>query len=62
MSLEDAAEELASDLGADTAEVREKLETLQSYSVPLEEAKGSIRREFGPAAGEIGRASCRERV
>ncbi|PSP68924.1 replication factor A [Halobacteriales archaeon QS_1_69_70] len=51
MSLEDAAEELASDLGADKAEVREKLETLQSYSVPLDEAKGSIRREFGDAGG-----------
>jgi replication factor A1 len=51
MSLDDAAEELASDLGADKAEVREKLETLQSYSVPLDEAKGSIRREFGDAGG-----------
>ena len=45
MSLDDAAEELASDLGADKAEVREKLETLQSYSVPVEEAKQSIRRD-----------------
>ena len=51
MSLDDAAEELASDLGADKAEVKEKLETLQSYSVPLDEAKGSIRREFGDAGG-----------
>ena len=51
MSLDDDAEELASDLGADKAEVREKLETLQSYSVPLEEAKGSIRREFGDDGG-----------
>ena len=51
MSLDDAAEELASDLGADKAEVREKLETLQSYSVPVEEAKQSIRREYGDSGG-----------
>ena len=51
MSLDDAAEELASDLGADKAEVREKLQTLQSYSVPIEEAKQSIRREYGDSGG-----------
>ena len=51
MSLDDAAEELASALGADKAEVREKLETLQSYSVPVEEAKQSIRREYGDSGG-----------
>jgi replication factor A1 len=54
MSLDDAAEELASDLGADKAEVKEKLETLQSYSVPLDEAKQSIRRELGDADGGSG--------
>jgi replication factor A1 len=51
MSLDDAAEELASDLGADKQEVKEKLETLQSYSVPIEEAKQSIRREYGDSSG-----------
>jgi replication factor A1 len=56
MSLDDAAEELASDLGADKAEVKEKLETLESYSVPLDEAKQSIRRELGDGgAGSGGR-------
>ena len=54
MSLDDAAEELASDLGADKAEVREKLETLQSYSVPIEEAKQSIRREYGDSGASGG--------
>jgi len=47
MDVEDRAEELASDLGADKAEVKEDLENLVSYSVPLEEAVGSLRRKYG---------------
>ncbi|CCQ34753.1 replication factor A protein [Halorhabdus tiamatea SARL4B] len=47
MSVEDRAEELASDLGVDKAEVKEDLENLVSYSVPLEEAVQSLRRKYG---------------
>ena len=47
MSLEDTAEELASDLGVDKEEVKRDLENLVSYSVPLEEAKDSLRRKYG---------------
>ncbi|PSP81688.1 replication factor A [Halobacteriales archaeon QS_4_69_225] len=51
MNVEDAAEELASELGVETAEVEEDLEKLVSYSVPLEEAKSSLRRKYGDGAG-----------
>jgi ssDNA-binding replication factor A large subunit len=62
MSLDDHAEELASDLGVDKEEVREDLEKLVSYSVPIEEAKQSLRRKYGgsargsstPTAADIG--------
>ena len=47
MSLEDHAEELASDLGVDKTEVKEDLENLVSYSVPMDEAKQSLRRKYG---------------
>ncbi|WP_435194540.1 Single-stranded DNA binding protein [Natronomonas sp. EA1] len=47
MNLEDHAEELASDLGVDKQEVLEDLEKLVSYSVPVDEAKGSLRRKYG---------------
>ena len=47
MELEDHAEELASDLGADREEVREKLENMTEYNVPLDEAKQSVRRDYG---------------
>jgi Single-stranded DNA-binding replication protein A (RPA), large (70 kD) subunit and related ssDNA-binding proteins len=47
MSLDDHAEELASDLGVDRAEVRRDLENLVSYSVPMDEAKQSLRRKYG---------------
>ena len=45
MDVDDHAEELASDLGVDKSEVKEQLETLLEYSVPVDEAKGSIRRQ-----------------
>ncbi len=47
MEIDDHAEELASDLGVDKAEVRADLENLVSYSVPVEEAKQSLRRKYG---------------
>ena len=46
MSLEDHAEELASDLGVDTAEVKAELETLDKYDVPIDEAKQTVRRRY----------------
>ena len=47
MSLDEAAEELASALGVDKAEVKDDLEKLVSYSVPMDEAKQSLRRKYG---------------
>ncbi|PSP99999.1 replication factor A, partial [Halobacteriales archaeon QS_4_70_19] len=47
MELEDHAEELASDLGVDKEEVKADLQNLLEYSVPVEEAKGSLRRKYG---------------
>ena len=47
MSLDDHAEELASDLGVDKEEVKEKMATLLEYDVPVEEAKQNIRRTYG---------------
>jgi len=51
MSLDDAAEELASTLGVDKSEVKEDLEKLVSYSVPMDEAKQSLRRKYGDGDG-----------
>ncbi len=51
MELEDHAEELASDLGVDKEEVLEDLERLVQYSVPVDEAKGSLRRKYGGGDG-----------
>jgi replication factor A1 len=47
MSLEDHAEDLASDLGVDKEEVKTDLENLVQYSVPIDEAKQSLRRKYG---------------
>ncbi|WP_324757437.1 Single-stranded DNA binding protein [Haloarcula montana] len=52
MSLEAHAEELASDLGVDKEEVKSDLENLVNYSVPIDEAKQSLRRKYGD--GETG--------
>jgi replication factor A1 len=63
MTLEDTAEELASDLGVDKEEVKEDLENLVEYSVPLDEAEQSLRRKYGggdvdgPAAMDVGDVS-----
>jgi replication factor A1 len=51
MELEAHAEELASDLGVDKEEVLEDLERLVQYSVPVDEAKGSLRRKYGGGDG-----------
>ena len=51
MSLDDAAEELASSLGVDKTEVKTDLEKLVSYSVPMDEAKQSLRRKYGDGGG-----------
>ncbi|MFB6168402.1 MAG: Single-stranded DNA binding protein [Haloferacaceae archaeon] len=55
MDIDDHAEELASDLGVDKAEVAEQLSDLLEYRVPVEEAKSSIRRKYG--GGDDGSAS-----
>jgi len=52
MSLEDHAEDLASDLGVDKEEVKRDLENLVSYSVPMDEAKQSLRRKYGDGSGK----------
>ena len=51
MNVDDHAEELASDLGVDKAEVKENLQNLVEYSVPMEEAKRSLRRKYGDEGG-----------
>ena len=57
MSLEDRAEELASDLGVDKQEVKEDLENLVSYSVPMDEAVQSLRRKYGDGSSGSGSSS-----
>ena len=52
MDLDSHAEELASDLGVDKAEVKADLENLLEYSVPIDEAKQSVRREYGGSGGD----------
>jgi replication factor A1 len=51
MQLDDHAEELASDLGVNKEEVKQDLENLVKYSVPIEEAKQSLRRKHGGGDG-----------
>ncbi|MFB6111452.1 MAG: Single-stranded DNA binding protein [Halobacteriaceae archaeon] len=62
MTLEDHAEELASDLGVDKAEVQRDLENLVEYSVPVEEAKQSLRRKYGSGSDDGGSAGQPEPV
>ncbi|MFD1588997.1 Single-stranded DNA binding protein [Halorientalis brevis] len=56
MELDDHAEELASDLGVDKEEVKSDLENLVSYSVPIDEAKQSLRRKYGDGSSGGGGA------
>ncbi len=51
MDIEDAVEDLASDLDADKEEVRDDLQKLVEYDVPLEEAVQSLRRKYGGGGG-----------
>ena len=51
MDVNSHAEELASDLGVDKEEVKADLENLLEYSVPIDEAKQSVRRKHGDAGG-----------
>ncbi|MFC5135904.1 MULTISPECIES: Single-stranded DNA binding protein [Haloferacaceae] len=51
MDVNSHAEELASDLGVDKAEVKADLENLLEYSVPIDEAKQSVRRKHGGGGG-----------
>ncbi|MFC7057204.1 Single-stranded DNA binding protein [Halovenus salina] len=57
MSLDDHAEELASSLGVDKTEVKGKLENLEQYGVPIDEAKETVRRNYSDSestgGGEI---------
>jgi replication factor A1 len=57
MSLEDHVEELASDLDVDKEEVKRDLENLVNYSVPMDEAKQSLRRKYGDGGGSGGPSS-----
>ncbi|AXR81315.1 Single-stranded DNA binding protein [Natrarchaeobaculum sulfurireducens] len=61
MELDDHAEELASDLGVDKEEVKSDLQNLVEYSVPIDEAKGSLRRKYGDgSSGGGGAPSARD--
>jgi len=60
MDVDNHAEELASALGVDKQEVKEDLESLLGYSVPLDEAKQSVRRKHGD--GDAGDAAQPESV
>ncbi|EJN61348.1 Single-stranded DNA binding protein [Halogranum rubrum] len=60
MQLDDHAEELASALGVDKEEVKRDLENLVQYSVPLDEAKQSIRRKHGGGGGGGGAPSTKD--
>jgi replication factor A1 len=51
MDVDKHAEELASALGVDKEEVTEDLENLLQYSVPIDEAKQSVRRKYGGGGG-----------
>ena len=51
MDVDKHAEELASALGVDKQEVKEDLENLLQYSVPIDEAKQSVRRKHGGGGG-----------
>ncbi|MFC7046281.1 Single-stranded DNA binding protein [Halobacteriaceae archaeon GCM10025711] len=57
MNVDQHAEELASDLGVDKQEVKRSLQNLIEYSVPVEEAKQSLRRKYGDDGGGGGAPS-----
>ncbi|WP_227373973.1 Single-stranded DNA binding protein [Haladaptatus halobius] len=51
MNVDDHAEALASDLGVEKEEVKADLQNLIEYSVPVDEAKQSLRRKYGGGSG-----------
>jgi len=57
MDIDDHAEELASALGVDKQEVKTDLQNLLEYSVPIDEAKQSVRRKHGGDGGGGGTPS-----
>jgi replication factor A1 len=59
--LDDRAEALASDLGVDKEEVKEDLENLVAYSVPLDEAVQSLRRKYGDG-GDSGESLAKDSI
>ena len=54
MDIDQHAEELASALGQAKEEVKRDLENLLEYSVPIDEAKQSVRRKHGGGGGDGG--------
>ena len=56
MDLDTHAEDLASDLGVDKEEVKADLSNLVEYSVPIDEAKQSLRRKYGDGSSGGGSA------
>ncbi|MXV63694.1 Single-stranded DNA binding protein [Natronorubrum sp. JWXQ-INN-674] len=61
MELDNHAEDLASDLGIDKEEVKADLQNLVEYSVPVDEAKQSLRRKYGDgSSGGGGTPSSKE--
>ena len=56
MDLDTHAEDLASDLGVDKEEVKADLSNLVEYSVPIDEAKQSLRRKYGDGSSGGGGA------
>jgi replication factor A1 len=60
MTLDEHAEDLASDLGVDKEEVKEDLANLVNYSVPMDEAKQSLRRKYGDGSEGGGTPSSKD--
>ena len=60
MTLDEHAEDLASDLGVDKQEVKEDLANLVNYSVPMDEAKQSLRRKYGDGSEGGGTPSSKD--
>ena len=62
MTVEERAEEIASDLGVDKEEVIEDLENLVAYSVPIDEAVQSLRRKYGGGGSDSTGTQSKDRL
>ncbi|KAB1188603.1 MULTISPECIES: Single-stranded DNA binding protein [Haloferax] len=62
MDIDHHAEELASALGVDKEEVKADLQNLLQYSVPLDEAKQSVRRKHGGSSSASDAAPLTKRI